>query len=116
VNDRTPLSFDAERERTQLYQVTRDGLISNVYSLTVRNLDSQDHTYVISAAGLPNLQVDNTSLRVPAGESRIQVITVLATPDTLSEPSHAITLTLQAQQDEQIQQTREARFLSDIRR
>ena len=51
VNDRTPMSFDAERERTQLYQMTRDGQISNVYSLTVRNLDSQDHTYDISAAG-----------------------------------------------------------------
>lgn len=116
VNDRTPMSFDAERERTQLYQMTRDGQISNVYSLTVRNLDSQDHTYDISAAGLPNLQLDNTSLRVPAGESRIQVITVLADPASLSEPSHAITFTLQAQQDEQIRQTREARFLSGIRR
>jgi len=116
VNDRTPMSFDAERERTQLYQMTRDGQISNVYSLTVRNLDSQDHTYDISAAGLPNLQLDNTSLRVPAGESRTQVITVLADPASLSEPSHAITFTLQAQQDEQIRQTREARFLSDIRR
>jgi cytochrome c oxidase accessory protein FixG len=116
VNDRTPMSFDAERERTQLYQMTRDGQISNVYSLTVRNLDSQDHTYDISAAGLPNLQLDNTSLRVPAGESRTQVITVLADPASLSEPSHAITFTLQAQQDEQIRQTRETRFLSDIRR
>ncbi len=116
VNDRIPLSFDAERERTQLYQMTREGQISNVYSLTVRNLDNEPHTYQISASGLPSLTLDNTSISVPAGESRIQVVTVLANPQDLSQPSHPITFVLQAQQDEQIRQEREARFLGNARR
>ncbi|AYF34110.1 cytochrome c oxidase accessory protein CcoG [Vreelandella alkaliphila] len=116
VNDRIPLSFDAERERTQLYQMTREGQISNVYSLTVRNLDNQPHTYQISVLGLPSLTLDSASINVPAGESRIQVVTVLANPQDLSQPSHPITFVLQAQQDEQIRQEREARFLGNARR
>ncbi|MGM0833230.1 cytochrome c oxidase accessory protein CcoG [Halomonas qinghailakensis] len=116
VNDRIPLSFDAERERTQLYQMTREGQISNVYSITVRNLDNEPHTYQISVSGLPSLTLDHTSISVPAGESRIQVVTVLANPQDLNQPSHPITFALQAVQDEQIRQEREARFLGNARR
>ncbi len=116
VNDRMPLGFEVERERTQLYQTTRDGRISNVYSLNIRNLDNQDHTYRISAAGLPSLSLDDVTVSVPAGGSRLQVVTVLADPDDLQQPSHPITFTLQAQQDERIRLERETRFLGDIRR
>jgi cytochrome c oxidase accessory protein FixG len=116
INDRMPLNFDAERERTQLYQTTRDGLISNVFTLTIRNLDDQDHTYQLSVSGLPSLALDNTLIVVPAGESRLEVVTVTANPDDLQQPSHDIVFTLQAQQDDGIRLEREARFLGDIRR
>lgn len=116
VNDRMPLGFDVERERTQLYQMTRDGRISNVYSLNIRNLDNQDHTYRLSVSGLPSLTLDDITISVPAGDSRHRAVTVLVDADDLSEPSHPIIFTLQAQQDESIRSEREARFLGDIRR
>lgn len=116
VNDRMPLGFDVERERTQLYQTTRDGRISNVYSLNIRNLDNQDHTYRLSVSGLPSLTLDDVTINVPAGDSRFRVVTVIVDASDLSEPSHPITFTLQAQQDERIRTEREARFLGDIRR
>ncbi|WFE72957.1 cytochrome c oxidase accessory protein CcoG [Halomonas sp. M1] len=116
VNDRMPLGFDVERERTQLYQTTRDGRISNVYSLNIRNLDNQDHTYRLSVSGLPSLALDDVVVSVPAGDSRLRVVTVLVDASDLSEPSHPIIFTLQAQQDERIRIEREARFLGDIRR
>jgi len=116
INDRMPLNFDAERERTQLYQMTRDGLISNVFSLTIRNLDDQDHTYQLSVAGLPSLTLDSSTISVPAGESRFEAVTVTAEPDDLQQPSHPIVFTLQAQQDADIRLEREASFLGNIRR
>ncbi|HSP32364.1 MAG TPA: cytochrome c oxidase accessory protein CcoG [Halomonas sp.] len=116
VSDRMPLNFEAERERTQLYQTTRDGQISNVYSLTIRNLDDQDHTYQLSVAGLPSLTLDSRMISVPAGESRFEAVTVTANPDDLQQPSHAIVFSLQAQQDEDIRLDRETSFLGDIRR
>lgn len=116
VNDRTPLGFDIERERTQLYQTTRDGRISNVYSLNIRNLDNQSHTYQLTVSGLPSLDLDDIVISVPASDSRSQVITVLVDADDLTQPSHTITFTLQSQQDESIRIEREARFLGNIRR
>lgn len=116
INDRMPLNFDAERERTQLYQTTRDGQISNVFSLTIRNLDDQDHTYQLSVSGLPSLTLDSDTINVPAGESRFEAVTVTANPDDIQQPSHPIVFTLQAQQDADIRIERETSFLGDIRR
>lgn len=116
INDRMPLGFEAERERTQLYQMTRDGRISNVYSLTVRNLDDRDHSYQLNVAGLPGLTLDREIINVPAGESRLQVVTVTVDADVLQQPSHTIVFTLQAEQDERIRLDRDTRFLGDIRR
>lgn len=116
ISDRMPLNFDAERERTELYQVTRDGQISNVYSLTIRNLDDQDHTYQLSVSGLPSLTLDSSVISVPAGESRFAAVTVTADPDDLKQPSHPIVFTLQAQQDKDIHIERETSFLGNIRR
>lgn len=116
VNDRMPLGFDVERERTQLYQTTRDGRISNVYSLNIRNLDNQDHTYRLSVSGLPSVTLDDVVVSVPAGEARLQIVTVLVDASDLTEPSHPIIFTLQAQQDESLRIERESRFLGDIRR
>ncbi|OJA05476.1 cytochrome c oxidase accessory protein CcoG [Halomonas sp. QHL1] len=116
VNDRMPLDFEAERERTQLYQMTREGQISNVFSLTIRNLDDQDHNYQLSVAGLPSLTLDSRTISVPAGESRFKAVTVTANPDDLQQPSHAIVFTLQAQQAADIRLERETSFLGDIRR
>lgn len=116
INDRTPLGFEAERERTQLYQVTRDGRISNVYSLTVRNLDDRDHRYQLSVSGLSGLTLDHEFISVPAGESRHQVVTVTVESDQLQQPSHPIVFSLQAEQDERIRLDRDTRFLGDTRR
>ena len=116
VNDRMPLGFEAERERTQLYQITREGQVSNVYNLTIRNLDNRAHTYQLSVTGLETLSLDRTSIEVPAGETRTQIVTVLADPAELREPSQSITFILQSQQDNTIRSERETRFLGDVRR
>ncbi|CAM3935036.1 cytochrome c oxidase accessory protein CcoG [Vreelandella rituensis] len=116
VGDRLPLGFDVERERNQLYQMTRDGRITNVYTLNVRNLDNRDHTYQLSVSGLPGLTLDHKTLDVEAGESRLLVIDVTADEDVIEKPSHSIFLTIESQQDESISLEREIRFIGNIRR
>lgn len=116
VNDRLPLDVDVERERTQLYQMTREGDINNIYRLTLRNLDDQDHTYRLTASGLDGLQLDTESIRVPAGEARARPVTATVPADAISAPSHDIVFTLQATDNSQIRIERDARFLGEIRR
>ncbi|XKH59707.1 cytochrome c oxidase accessory protein CcoG [Halomonas sediminis] len=116
VGDRLPLGFDVERERNQLYQMTRDGRITNVYTLNVRNLDNRDHTYQLSVSGLPGLTLDHKTLDVEAGESRLLVIDVTADEEVIEKPSHSIFLTIESQQDESISLERDIRFIGNIRR
>jgi len=116
LGERTPLDFEAERERGQLYQMTRDGRISNVYTLTVRNLDDHDHTYRLQVSGLPGLEVDTDTISVPAGASRLVAVQVTADPAVLELPSHPIQLLLESQTSEQFALERETRFIGDTRR
>ncbi|MCE0732890.1 cytochrome c oxidase accessory protein CcoG [Halomonas sp. G15] len=116
VGDRTPLSFDVERDRNRLFQTTANGSISNSYAITVRNMDAEAHVYRLEASGLPGLTLDTDSIRVPASDSRQRVITITAPGDAIEQPSHAITLRLTAEQSPDISLEREARFLGDLRR
>jgi polyferredoxin len=116
LSDRLPLGVEVERQRNQLYQVTRDGRISNVYTLTVRNLDSEDHVYRLNASGLPGLDLDTQSISVPGGESRRTAVEITVDPEVIEMPSHAIQLHLEAEDDDAISMEREIRFIGEIRR
>ena len=116
LSDRMPLDFEVERERGQLYQMTRDGRISNVFTLTLRNQDREDHEFRLEVSGLPGLEIDTDTLRVPAGASRRFAVQVTADPDVLQLPSHPIQLYVQSQQNERIALERDTRFIGEARR
>ncbi|MDI5986702.1 cytochrome c oxidase accessory protein CcoG [Halomonas sp. M4R5S39] len=116
LSERMPLDFEVERERNQLFQMTREGRVSNTYTLTIRNLDREDHAYRLEVSGLPGLELDTDSIRVPAGESRQAVASITAAPDVIELPSHDIQLHLEAEGDERIRLTRDTRFIGQIRR
>jgi cytochrome c oxidase accessory protein FixG len=116
LGDRMPLNVEVERERGQLYQMTRDGRISNVYTLTVRNLDDRAHTYRLEVSGLPGLELDTETLRVAAGTTRLFAVQITAAPEVLTLPSHPIQLNLQSLDDERIALERDTRFIGEARR
>ncbi|PMR76624.1 cytochrome c oxidase accessory protein CcoG [Billgrantia endophytica] len=116
LSDRIPLDFEVERERGQLFQMTREGRISNVYTLTVRNQDREEHEFRLEVSGLPGLEIDTDALRVPAGASRLFAVQVTADPEVLERPSHPIQLNLQSQQNERIALERDTRFIGEARR
>ncbi|MCG6657658.1 cytochrome c oxidase accessory protein CcoG [Halomonas campisalis] len=116
VADRTPLGVEIERERGQLFQMTREGRISNVYTLTVRNLDREDHVFRLEVSGLPGLELDTDTLSVPAGDSRSRAIQITADPEVLDRPSHPIQLQVTSQSDARVALERETRFIGEVRR
>nr|WP_240457767.1 cytochrome c oxidase accessory protein CcoG [Halomonas socia] len=117
LSERVPLEFDLERDRNSLYQQTRDGRISNVYTLNVRNLDDREHTYRIHVDGPEGLTlVGNDTLRIGANSSRLAVIELTLDPEQIDMPSKTIEVRLVSQTDASISQTRESRFIGQIRR
>lgn len=117
LGERVPLEFDVERDRHSLYQQTHDGRLSNVYTLNVRNLDNREHTYRISVDGLEGLTLGGSdTLRVAAHSSRLMAIELLLDPQGIDVPSVPIEVHLVSDSDDTISQTRESRFIGQIRR
>ncbi|MGQ0334127.1 cytochrome c oxidase accessory protein CcoG [Halomonas elongata] len=108
--ERTPLDLDVERDRQRLFRVTPQGNITNVYTLTVRNLDNVDHRYRLAASGLAGLTLDRQRLEVPAGQSRQLVVEASVDRHAIHRPSHDIHWHLEAL-DADISLVRDSRFL-----
>lgn len=83
---RTPLRIDIARDRGALYQPVPGGLIENVYTLKVINMDRRDHHYQLTITGLPEHRVQGASqLLVPAGEVAEYSLRIQLNPDALQQ-------------------------------
>nr|WP_299243251.1 cytochrome c oxidase accessory protein CcoG [uncultured Halomonas sp.] len=117
VSDRLPLDVDIERDRNQLYSMTREGDITNSYTLTIRNLDDKAHRYVITPTGLDGIALlGNDSITIDAGRSTTFPIQLAVPAGALDAPSKAIVINVEAEQDPDITLAKEARFLGQSRR
>ena len=56
---RMPLELDIIRDRNALYRETTEGLVENIYTLKIINMDAQTHTYRLSVSGLDGLVLIN---------------------------------------------------------
>jgi cytochrome c oxidase accessory protein FixG len=115
VTDRDSLDLEVERDRNQLYRLTREGRLANVYSVTLRNLADEDRTFRFEVEGLPGLTLDTERLEVPAGDSRRTTLEITVDPEHIDRPSHPIQLRATAESDEEIGLTRETRFIGETR-
>ena len=70
VSLRVPLQMDVLRDRNTLFRDAPEGLIENVYTLRIMNMDSQPHTYAVTAKGIDGLalQLDRKTIQAASGE------------------------------------------------
>ncbi|GEK46965.1 cytochrome c oxidase accessory protein CcoG [Bisbaumannia pacifica] len=116
IGQRVPLELEVERDRQQLYQLTREGRVSNRYTLTLRNQDDRPHTYRLGVTGLPGLTLTGPDERWVAAETTTTwIIELTADPAALVAPSQPIELHLSTREDTGIRQHRETRFLGPAR-
>ena len=90
ISMRTPVGLDVMRDRNALYRKLPDGMIENVYLLRILNKDTATHRYVLTAAGLPGIEIDTgmTEHMVGPGEvysvaARVRVPAAPAPPSAL---------------------------------
>jgi cytochrome c oxidase accessory protein FixG len=70
MTHRTPLRADLIRDRNALYRELPDGLIENVYTLKITNMDDVSHEYILSAISPREASFDlSQSLQLPAGDT-----------------------------------------------
>ena len=113
---RVPLELDIVRDRTSLYRETNEGLIENVYTLKIMNMDNNSHRYTLTATGIEGLVLDSalTDIAIDAGQTRDVVVRLVADPGKLTQRSSEVEFLLQAVDDKKMAVHEGARFLGPI--
>ncbi len=117
IANRPLLELDVIRDRNSLFRENEAGLIENVYTLKVINIDKIAHEYQISAKGIEGLQI-KTHRHIQAQPGEVQEIPVrlLIHPEQLKQPSSKVYFTLTALDNPSLHTTEEARFLGPFNR
>ena len=113
ISQRIALDLDVIRDRNTLYRETRDGLIENVYTLKILNMDSSPHRYTLSADGIDGLKMvtDQGEIVVEAGTVYQMVVRLQADEFNLEKRRVAVSFHLQADDANHLKIIEEARFL-----
>ncbi|MEJ2646137.1 MAG: cytochrome c oxidase accessory protein CcoG [Gammaproteobacteria bacterium] len=113
ISQRVPLELDIIRDRNMLYRETGMGLVENVYTLKVINMDEKPHTYRLTVSGIPGLSLvsERPRIAVPAGEVLDLPVALRVDPINLKRPGNDVYFTLQAVDTPDLKVTQTGRFL-----
>ncbi len=116
LSQRTPLELDVIRDRNVLYRQTPQGLVENVYTLKLINMDERAHRYVVSVSGLPELTLGGVSgpVPVPAGTVVALPVQVRVDPAALEQAGNNIRFGLRALDAPGLAVDEPARFLGPV--
>ena len=109
---RVPLELDIIRDRSLLYRETSRGLVENIYTLRINNMDNQAHQYAISVEAEQDFRfIGDRLVNVAAGEVYTHVVRLELDPGLLNRGNIDIAFTLQAVDDAAMRDTEESRFI-----
>jgi cytochrome c oxidase accessory protein FixG len=116
VGLRTPLALDVIRDRNALYRETSQGLVENVYTLKIINMDDASHRFRLSARGIDGVELlmEDVTIEVGAGDVRSFPATLRADPHKLRKPSSQVVFALIATDDQSLKVETEGRFLGPV--
>ena len=116
IASRTPLVLDVIRDRNTLYRETGEGLVENVYTLKLINMDDTDHRYAITVSGIEGMELDLDTDQIPVAAHEVLSVSarVRADPYSLERASSTIVFTLQSVDDVALKVEEEARFLGPV--
>jgi len=93
---RVPLELDIIRDRNALYRETNEGLIENIYTLKVINMDLHSHEYKLTITGIDKMKVITkvSKIIVPGGEVFDLPISIQVDPIRLKRTSQSLNFDL----------------------
>jgi len=116
ISIRSLVELDVIRDRQSLYLKTDAGMIENIYSLRVMNLDNKDHAYNLTITGIEGLAlVQKIDIKAKSGEISTVPLRLTVAEDKLQKRTSTIHFTLTAKDNSELTITEEARFLGPLR-
>ena len=113
IAQRVPLGLDVIRDRSSLYRETDEGMIENVYTLKIMNMDLQTHRYSLAVGGIDGLSVQKPKkgIVVDTGTVLNYPVRVQVDPEDLKKASSKLTFYLNAIDNDSISVQVSGRFL-----
>ena len=114
---RIPVELDVVRDRALLYRETSRGLIENIYTLRISNMDNRNHEFLIDAEGDYQFRfVGQGKIFVLAGEVVTHVVRLELDPGFLRAGNTDVNFVIAAGDDETIRDTETSRFIGPFLR
>lgn len=113
IATRIPLELDIIRDRNTLYRETVDGLVENIYTLKLINMDTKKHQYQLRADGLKNMVFikPKATIEIKTGEVINLAVRIQIDPINLSKTSSTVNFYLNAIDQPGLAVTEKARFI-----
>ncbi len=110
---RDEIGLDVIRDRNALYRETGAGLIENVYTLKILNMDESDHRFAVRIEGLPEaaLVEDAERVEVSGGSVVSYVVRVQMAPEAMEQQSTDFDFVIEADAGESFAARETARFV-----
>ncbi|RRJ84459.1 cytochrome c oxidase accessory protein CcoG [Aestuariirhabdus litorea] len=112
LNTRIPLSMEVLRDRNSLFSETNQGMIENVYTLKIANMDGRDHHFQITASGLEGLSYEGEEVvLVHSGDVASVPVRLQADPRQIKTRTTNIQFEVRSVDDERVGGIQESRFI-----
>ena len=115
---RMPLELNIIRDRNALYRETPEGMVENIYTLKIINMDAQAHTYRLSVSGLEGVTLLNRKgeFTVNSGEVVELPVQLQIDPVKLERTGNDIQFHLEAIDKPELAVTETGRFIGPMMR
>lgn len=116
IATRIPLELDIIRDRNSLYRETVDGLVENIYTLKLINMDTKEHRYQLRVEGLKEMVFiqPKDEIIVKSGEVLNLAVRIQIDPIHLKKTSSNVNFYLNATDQANLLVTEKARFIGPL--
>ncbi len=109
---RVPLEVDIIRDRTLLYRETYQGMVENIYTLKINNMEEREHSYAISVRGEHDYEfIGDREVNVPGGSTYTGVVRLELDPGLMRDPNSELEFVVQSLDDAQLRAAEDTRFI-----
>jgi len=115
---RLPLGLDIIRDRNALYRETTEGLVENIYTLKLINMENVSHQFTLHADGIEGLILINKKpeIEILSGEVISLPVRIQVDPVNLKKTSSTIQFHLKAIDKPELEITGSGRFIGPMAR
>jgi len=116
IATRIPLEMDIIRDRNALYRETVDGLVENIYTLKLINMDTKDHQYKLRVDGLKNMLFiqPKAEIKIESGEVINLAVRIQIDPVHLKKTSSSVNFYLDSTDQPDLAVVEQARFIGPL--